>query len=185
MRRKPMKPHAPSLEPLEDRVALSANLALTKLGSFQTSNTFDRGAAEISAYDPASERLFVINGADRTVDVLSLSDPANITRVGRIDVTPFGGIANSVAARDGVLAVAVEAAVKTDPGRVVFFTAGGALLNSVTVGALPDMLTFSPDGRNVLVANEGEPNSYGQLDSVNPEGSVRIIDPARTGTTTS
>ena len=46
----------------------------------------------------------------------------------------------------------------------------------VTVGAVPDMLTFTPQGRYVLVANEGEPKSYNQPDSVDPEGSVSIID---------
>jgi hypothetical protein len=45
----------------------------------------------------------------------------------------------------------------------------------VVVGALPDMVTFTPDGRRLLVANEGEPNSYGLPDSVDPEGSISII----------
>lgn len=50
-----------------------------------------------------------------------------------------------------------------------------AVLATVTVGALPDMLTFTPDGRALVVANEGEPNSYNQPDSVDPVGSVSII----------
>jgi DNA-binding beta-propeller fold protein YncE len=43
----------------------------------------------------------------------------------------------------------------------------------IPAGALPDMLTFTPDGRTLLVANEGEPND---LYSVDPEGSVTVID---------
>jgi hypothetical protein len=44
---------------------------------------------------------------------------------------------------------------------------------SVTVGALPDMLTFTPDGSKLLVANEGEPNDAYDVD---PEGTVSVID---------
>jgi hypothetical protein len=86
----------------------------------------------------------------------------------------YGAAANSVAAHNGVVAVAVEAAVKTDPGAVVFFRATTLeAVSSVRVGALPDMLTFTPDGRQVLVANEGEPNDAYTVD---PEGSVSVID---------
>ena len=38
------------------------------------------------------------------------------------------------------------------------------------------MIAFTPNGRRLLVANEGEPNSYNQANSVDPEGTVSIID---------
>jgi hypothetical protein len=75
--------------------------------------------------------------------------------------------------------------VKTDLGAVRFYdTATQSLLGSTTVGALPDMVVFTPDGSKLLVANEGEPNSYGAPDSVDPEGSVSIVTVNRGGTPT-
>jgi hypothetical protein len=70
--------------------------------------------------------------------------------------------------------VAVEADVKTDPGSVVLFDRDGDRRGEVIrVGALPDQLTFTPDGRTLLVANEGEPND---LYTIDPQGSVTVID---------
>ena len=146
-----------------------ANTILKKVGGLEGTG------AEISAYDPATNRLFVISGGT-LLEILDLSDPSNPTLVQTLDVEAFGGGANSVAIANGIVAVAVQADPKTDPGSVVFFDANGVFQGQVTVGALPDMLTFTPDGNKILVANEGEPNSYGEPDSVDPEGSISVID---------
>jgi hypothetical protein len=140
------------------------------------------GAAEIPAYDAASRRLFLVNGAAATVDVVDLSNPAAPRRIGTLDLAGTGAAANSVAVHDGLVAVAVEASPKTSPGSVVFFRAADLTrLAVVTVGALPDMAVFTPDGSRVIVANEGEPNSYGLADSVDPEGSISVIAVNRSG----
>ena len=62
---------------------------------------------------------------------------------------------------------------KQDPGHVMFYDIDGTLLSTVEAGALPDMLTFTPDGNGVLVANEGEPNDMYTID---PEGSLSYVD---------
>ncbi|AFY38823.1 alkaline phosphatase [[Leptolyngbya] sp. PCC 7376] len=146
-----------------------AEIELTTIGRYNT-GIFDDSAAEISAFDPKSKKLFVTNAATDQIDVLNLIDPANPELEFSIDVE--NGI-NSVAFHGGVLAAAVEGNTKQDLGEVRFYDATGNLLNSVSVGSLPDMVTFTPDGLKVLTANEGEPSEDYKID---PEGSVSIID---------
>ena len=145
---------------------------LTHLDSFNPGPAAE-GASEIVTYDPAGQKLYVVNAVDATVDILDASDPQNLTRAAQIDLTPYGRMANSVDFHDGVLVAAVENVDKQANGRAVFFDATGSFLSSVEVGALPDMVTFTPDGTAVLVANEGEPNDDYTVD---PEGSITIID---------
>lgn len=155
--------------------APAAAISFQQLGTFET-GIFDEGAAEISAFDPATQRLFVTNANANTLDILDISNPNTPSLFKNVDLSPFGGGVNSVAYSNNLFAVAVEAFVAQDPGSVLFFNADGNFLNAVTVGALPDMVTFTPDGSKLLVANEGEPSSYGQPDSVDPEGSVSIVN---------
>ncbi len=150
-------------------------ISLSFLGRY-TTGQFDESAAEIPAYDAASQRLFVVNAEKGMVDVLDLSDPANPSLIETLDGNSVlaGGEVNSVAVRDGVVAIAIESDVKTDDGAVALFNAADlSLISSVGVGAQPDMLTFTPDGTYVLAANEGEPSDDYQID---PEGSIAIID---------
>ncbi|MEY6433313.1 choice-of-anchor I family protein [Thioalkalicoccus limnaeus] len=155
-------------------------ISITPLGTYAT-DIFDRSAAEIVAHDPKTQRLFVVNAESGQIDVLSIVAPQVPTKLFSLNLgTVFAngqGIVNSVAVHAGLVAAAVEAVPRTDPGRVVFFDAAGeeglSFLADVEVGALPDALTFTPDGKRVLVANEGEPNDDYTID---PEGSVSIID---------
>jgi hypothetical protein len=137
----------------------------------------DSSPSEIVAHDPETQRLFVVNANAAKLDVFNISTPTKPKLLNTIDIKPFGSVANSVAIRDGYAAVAVEGVLKTDPGSVVFIrTSNLKAVAQVTVGSLPDMVTFSPDGRYVITANEGEPSSDYKVD---PEGSVSVIDVSR------
>jgi hypothetical protein len=153
-------------------------IELSPLGAYR-SGLFDEGAVEIAAYDPRSRRAYLTFAARPKVDVVDLSDPLNPVLAATIDLTPWGADAHatSVSVHKGVLAVAVpQGEDDTAPGRALFFDAFGALLSDVAVGALPDMITFTPNGRMVLTANEGQPNNDYTFD---PEGSVSAIDVRR------
>lgn len=147
------------------------NLTLNRLASYQNGAS-GTNSAEIVAHDPTTQRLYVANSVGGKLDILSLANPAAIAPVASINIAPYGGI-NSVAVRNGVVACAIENADPQQNGSVVFFDQNGAFLKQVTVGALPDMITFSPNGQLIVTANEGEPKTdY----SVDPEGSVSVID---------
>lgn len=147
-----------------------ANITLKKLGTYE-SGLIDESAAEIVAYDKRSKRVFVTNANDQSVDVLSIRNPRNPRKLFAIDLTPYGE-PNSVAVSKGVVAIAVAADEVDVKGQVVFFNTNGKFLNALEAGFLPDMLTFSPNGKKLIVANEGEPNDDYTVD---PEGSVTVI----------
>jgi DNA-binding beta-propeller fold protein YncE len=142
------------------------------------------GGAEIPAFDPASKRAFSASNAG--IQVIDLTNPGAPVRLAPIDPTVLGLTTKDVShvvVKNGVLAASLIASPdKTLPGTVAFFApATGALLGSVTVGAVPDQLIFTPDGTKVLVANEGEMTGPVVAPAPapadpDPVGSVSIID---------
>ncbi|WP_291299983.1 choice-of-anchor I family protein [Desulfosporosinus sp. BICA1-9] len=152
---------------------------------------YDTGAeagAEIVSYEPKSKKAFLVNGAEKSLDIFDLSqlsgsmnDVTQLNTIKRISITNLGESFSKVSDITSVavepngkfIAVAVSAEPKTDNGKVIFFDLEGNLLKALEVGALPDMVTFTPDGKKVLVANEGEPSDDYAVD---PEGTVSIID---------
>jgi hypothetical protein len=130
-------------------------------------------AAEIAAFDSKTNKLFVVNAAKSTIDVFDMADPFNLVYDREISILEHGGGVNSVSVNNGLLAAAIESNPKTDPGKVVIWnTADLSVAGVVQVGSLPDMVTFSSNGKYLICANEGEPNEDYSID---PNGSVSII----------
>lgn len=158
-----------------------------KAWTYQHSNT-GGFLSEIVGFDSATNTLWVSGVTG--VDVLNARTG---TLIDRIDVSAYGSV-NSVAISHGVAAFAIESSTRTSPGVVKLYdTTTRSLLsgtNTLTVGALPDMLTFTKDGNQLLVANEGTPSTYGArlADSnghrnygtatLDPVGSVSLINMA-------
>jgi DNA-binding beta-propeller fold protein YncE len=149
--------------------------------------------AEIASFDSLSKTVWVAGVAG--VDVLNATTGAFVSR---IDTTAFGSI-NSVAIHNGIAAFAIENSTRSNNGVVVLYdtVSRTQLGGAISVGALPDMLTFTPDGSRLLVANEGTPDAYGALLSTtpggtrsygaapnDPAGSVSIINMATRAVTT-
>ncbi|MCF6440203.1 choice-of-anchor I family protein [Pseudoalteromonas luteoviolacea] len=150
------------------------------------------GAAEIVAYHAQGQRIFALNSSSSpaTIEIINIADMdpqtltnnaegvvtnTNLQSNASINLSEFEtGDANSLAIHDNLLAVAI-AKDTGQSGKIVFFDIANTpkFMKSVTVGNLPDMVTFSPDGQKVVVANEGEPKGDYSID---PEGSIAVID---------
>ena len=156
-----------------DKQAPTANqsIVLNHIASF-SNGAAGSNSAEIVAHDPTTQRLFIANSIGGKIDIVNFSNPAAATVISSISMATYGGI-NSIAVKNGIVAAAIENAVPELPGKVVFFDVNGAFISQVTVGAMPDMITFTKAGTKVLTANEGQPSSDYTVD---PEGSVSIID---------
>ncbi|MGY0639931.1 MAG: choice-of-anchor I family protein [Paraglaciecola chathamensis] len=185
-----------------DGQSLPRDLNIEVVGRFTAGGieVFGKSAAEIVQFHQASNTAFAINSAENQIEVIDLSgltsaavanpfsdasllsnaftfaDSVTVKDEANADQTITLGAANSIAINGDMLAIAVEASVKTSPGAVLFYSldaAGqGTFIKAVAAGALPDMVAFNPDGTNVLVANEGEPDTDYAVD---PQGSVSMI----------
>lgn len=158
-------------------------LNITHTGRYTSGADFDKGGTEIVKYNPKNGYAYSVNGDKEALDIIDVKHPKKdgaIHLVKRIYLQDNGieaGDLTSVTVHPSGAYVAVSAPAvdKTKPGHVVFYGSNGEYINNVTVGSLPDMVTFSKDGKYLLVANEGEPSDdY----TVNPPGSVSVIDVA-------
>jgi len=167
---------AGTLALLHTPAALAAELGVQRVWQFEHQPGVPGQKSEIVAYDDRTDTLWVAGVVG--VDVLSRQTGQWLAH---ISVANFGAV-NGVAIHDGLAALAIEnTSDRTLPGVVVFYDTrtrqqSGA---AVPVGALPDMLIFTPNGRQVLVANEGTPNprpTAPGLSADDPVGSVSLID---------
>ncbi|HDY91503.1 MAG TPA: collagen-like protein [Pseudoalteromonas sp.] len=170
------------------------NINLVGRGVLNTQSP--EGAAEIVAYQASKKWIYAINssGDDAVVNILpadtfdtaalvkdneGVISATNLTSVITLPLNDnTQGDANSIAIdeNNNLLAVAMAAESTGDEGQIAFYDISGespVFIKNVTVGFLPDMVTFTHDGAKAVVANEGEPSGdY----SVDPEGSISIID---------
>jgi DNA-binding beta-propeller fold protein YncE len=134
---------------------------------------------EIVAYDRFTNRLFATSGAG--IAVVEFGNGSNLsTSATSISLAGlFGGALKDVTSvaidplgRGFGALTAIPNASSSVLGKVVLFdTATGAVLQELDVGYHPDMVTFTPDGSRVLVANEGEP-----ANGSDAPGSISVIN---------
>ena len=132
--------------------------------------------AEIAAYMPSQKKLFVVGEGD-VVEVLDMSNPRDLKKV---ESHKLAGDGSSVSAFENLVAVSSMAKPESDTGFVEIFS-GSPLKRLVTLRPCrqPDMITFTPDGKKLVVACEGSPAPDFKED---PAGGIAIISlPEKSG----
>ena len=156
-----------------------AALTLDPVGSYPDSpiaDWFDEGGAEAVGYDAGSQTIAITNRYTQSVHVVHIADPTHPVLINEVDVTPYGKEPTNLDVQNGMLAVTVSAEDVTDNGVVLLTpldSLGVMAPVAIEVGALPDAVKFTPDGRHLVVLNEGEPNKRYTID---PEGAISIIN---------
>ncbi len=167
-----------------------ATLVFEKLGGYTSGmSCLDGGVTEILSYDYVNHKAWVVNGMAGTLEILDLSEldkDSTVTSVSidigtmaeeAADDFSYGDMTSvSINSEAGIAAVALQHSEYDKNGYVALLSVEGELLAMLESGCQPDMVTFTPDGSRILVANEGEPrNGYGD-NVTDPCGSVTVIE---------
>lgn len=169
-----------------NKIVLSASLLLcagfcfaknaVPAGPFQWGHTLaplttiKMSTAEISAYMPAKKKLFVVGDAN-IVEVVDLSNPGVAKKVSETSIL---GNASSVTVHGDLVAVSMLEIEEWRDGQVqvMRYTDSLEVLGVYKVCSQPDMIKFTPDGKNLLVACEGSPSKDFAVD---PEGGIAFL----------
>lgn len=126
--------------------------------------------AEISAFMPGKNMLFVVGDA-KVMEVVDLNNPGLPKKIAE---APIPGNASSVTVHGDLVAVSMLEDEEWKDGLVQVMRYADSLevLGQYRVCSQPDMIKFTPDGRNLLVACEGSPSEDLSED---PEGGVAVL----------
>ena len=158
------------------------------MSAHYTSGSFnaDGGVMEIVVYNKANGHAYAVNGQDGVLASIDIA--GGDTELSSVDIDvkalvsdsdfTYGDMTSVAVSPDGsLIATALQDADYDEEGRIALFSSDSdgsiELLKVYEAGIQPDMVTFSPDGRYVLTADEGEPREG--YDEDDPEGSVTVV----------
>lgn len=190
------------VEPAPEPVAViegyenhDTDLEISAIGRYDSGmENADGAVMEIVDYNKETGYAYAVNGMTGELSVFSLEaleagktiqmldgNTIDVKSLVQVNGFTYGDMTSVAISPDGTtLAAAIQAENYAESGRVALFTceSDGTLdfVKAIEVGVQPDMVTFTPDGSKILTANEGEPrNGYGD-GTIDPAGSVSVID---------
>lgn len=151
-------------------LSAAAASGLSEIGRLGSADNL--AGAEISAYVSSSRMLAVTSGGN-VLTFVSMENPSLPKIVGTLK---FSGEVPSVSAHGNTLAVCEKGVSASSSGKVHLYEikeGAAKKRNSLSICQGPDMLQFSPDGKILLVACEGESDLQSGED---PDGAIGLVD---------
>ena len=161
-----------------------ASLQMSRTGDvvLGTANA-DGGVAEIVSYNPDNGKAYVVNGQAGVLNVVTVNADGSLTTEESIQVQnlidgfTYGDMTSvAVDSVNDHVVIALQAADYAAAGRIAVLDYDGNLLKSYETGVQPDMVTVSSDGKWILTADEGEPREGYGAGTVDPAGSVTLVN---------
>lgn len=161
-----------------------APLQLDRTGdvSLGTPNA-DGGVAEIVSYNSDNGKAYVVNGQQGLLNVVTVNADGSLTTESSIQVQnlisgfSYGDMTSvAVDTVNDRVVIALQAADYSASGRIAVLDYEGNLVADYETGVQPDMVTVSSDGKWILTADEGEPREGYGAGTVDPAGSVTVVN---------
>lgn len=132
-------------------------------------NLSSQRGAEIAAYLSQEKKLLIASG-DKELLIVNIKNPSKPEYEGKKE---FPEDIPSVAVYGNLVAVPVMGNPSTAPGTISLFRWNDSLsfIKSYPICAGPDMITFSPTGKQILIACEGTPS-----EGIDPPGEIALLD---------
>jgi endonuclease/exonuclease/phosphatase family metal-dependent hydrolase len=160
---------------LAGQAEAAALLELPRVGRVELGA--EPGQAEVVAFVDSCGLAAVLDPAGRAVHFVDLDDPAAPHVAATVDLSEAGPTPTGIAAFGRFTAVTIAAAAG-QPGTLLVLDCQGTIVARSPVGYHPDAVAFSPNGRRIVTADEGE-----LAGDVDPPGGATILDfEPRTGT---
>ena len=182
------EPSAPAYEVKEDSFEEAARLTMQKAGGITlgTPNA-DGGVAEIVSFNADTNRAYVVNGQESVLNIFDVKADGSFGEAEKLNIQElmkakdpafaYGDMTSvAVDTETDRVAVALQDADYTKPGRIAVLNYENEIVSVYTAGVQPDMVAFAAGGRYILTADEGEPREGYGAGTSDPAGTVTVAD---------
>ena len=182
------EPSAPAYEVKNDSFEEAARLTMQKAGGITLGEAnADGGVAEIVSFNADTNKAYVVNGQESVLNIFDVKADGSFGEAEKLNIQElmkakdpafaYGDMTSvAVDTKTDRVAVALQDADYTKPGRIAVLNYENEIVSVYTAGVQPDMVAFAEGGRYILTADEGEPREGYGAGTSDPAGTVTVAD---------